>query len=168
MKRLLSCHVCVWVCLLADHSIFNKKHIQSQQLFSLLSKCLLKKVVLFLYCHSFIINSPTLHHLVSSSPLYSCRPMLEMTIPSTLDPTLAPPGCHVVSLFTQFTPYHIEGREWTNQDREAFADTGNVQWSDTSYSATCAKTPAKYITQAYTEWLGEKRTRLSTFWKQEV
>ncbi|XP_030296830.1 pyridine nucleotide-disulfide oxidoreductase domain-containing protein 2 [Sparus aurata] len=53
----------------------------------------------------------------------SARPMLEMTIPSTLDPTLAPPGCHVVSLFTQFTPYHIEGREWTNQDREAFADT---------------------------------------------
>ncbi|XP_073338558.1 pyridine nucleotide-disulfide oxidoreductase domain-containing protein 2 [Pagrus major] len=53
----------------------------------------------------------------------SARPMLEMTIPSVLDPTLAPPGCHVVSLFTQFTPYHIEGREWTNQDREAFADT---------------------------------------------
>ncbi|XP_041803527.1 pyridine nucleotide-disulfide oxidoreductase domain-containing protein 2 isoform X2 [Chelmon rostratus] len=57
----------------------------------------------------------------------SARPMLEMTIPSVLDPTLAPPGCHVVSLFTQFTPYHIEGREWTNQDREAFADTGNTQ-----------------------------------------
>ncbi|XP_054456352.1 pyridine nucleotide-disulfide oxidoreductase domain-containing protein 2 [Anoplopoma fimbria] len=53
----------------------------------------------------------------------SARPMLEMTIPSVLDPTLAPPGCHVVSLFTQYTPYHIEGREWTNQDREAYADT---------------------------------------------
>ncbi|XP_060943515.1 pyridine nucleotide-disulfide oxidoreductase domain-containing protein 2 [Limanda limanda] len=53
----------------------------------------------------------------------SARPMLEMTIPSVLDPTLAPPGCHVVSLFTQFTPYHIEGREWTDQDRDAFADT---------------------------------------------
>ncbi|KAM4599791.1 pyridine nucleotide-disulfide oxidoreductase domain-containing protein 2 [Fundulus diaphanus] len=53
----------------------------------------------------------------------SARPMLEMTIPSVLDPTLAPPGCHVVSLFTQFTPYLIEGREWTDQDREAFADT---------------------------------------------
>ncbi|KAF3842096.1 hypothetical protein F7725_024047 [Dissostichus mawsoni] len=50
-------------------------------------------------------------------------PMLEMTIPSVLDPTLAPPGCHVVSLFTQYTPYHIEGREWTDQDREAYADT---------------------------------------------
>ncbi|XP_012736101.3 pyridine nucleotide-disulfide oxidoreductase domain-containing protein 2 [Fundulus heteroclitus] len=53
----------------------------------------------------------------------SARPMLEMTIPSVLDPTLAPPGCHVVSLFTQFTPYLIEGREWTDQDREAFGDT---------------------------------------------
>ncbi|KAM3863337.1 pyridine nucleotide-disulfide oxidoreductase domain-containing protein 2 [Diretmus argenteus] len=52
----------------------------------------------------------------------SARPMLEMTIPSVLDPTLAPPGCHVVSLFIQFTPYHVEGREWTDQDREAFAD----------------------------------------------
>ncbi|XP_047458126.1 pyridine nucleotide-disulfide oxidoreductase domain-containing protein 2 [Mugil cephalus] len=53
----------------------------------------------------------------------SGRPMIEMTIPSVLDPTLAPPGSHVVSLFTQFTPYHIEGREWTDQDKEAFADT---------------------------------------------
>lgn len=53
---------------------------------------------------------------------FSKRAMLEMTIPSVLDPTLAPPGCHVVSLFTQFTPYYIEGREWTDQDREAYAD----------------------------------------------
>ncbi|MED6251724.1 Pyridine nucleotide-disulfide oxidoreductase domain-containing protein 2 [Ataeniobius toweri] len=53
----------------------------------------------------------------------SARPMVEMTIPSVLDPTLAPSGCHAVSLFTQFTPYHIEGKEWTEQDREAFADT---------------------------------------------
>ncbi|KAF7219983.1 pyridine nucleotide-disulfide oxidoreductase domain 2 [Nothobranchius furzeri] len=53
----------------------------------------------------------------------STRPMIEVTIPSVLDPTLAPPGCHVVSLFTQYTPYHIEGRNWTNQDREKFADT---------------------------------------------
>ncbi|XP_065152113.1 pyridine nucleotide-disulfide oxidoreductase domain-containing protein 2 isoform X2 [Paramisgurnus dabryanus] len=54
----------------------------------------------------------------------SSRPMLEMTIPSVLDPTLAPPGCHVVSIFTQFTPYWLEGhRAWTNEDRERFVDT---------------------------------------------
>ncbi|XP_077351346.1 pyridine nucleotide-disulfide oxidoreductase domain-containing protein 2-like isoform X2 [Festucalex cinctus] len=52
----------------------------------------------------------------------STRPMIEMTIPSVLDRTLAPSGSHVVSMFTQFTPFHIEGREWTEQDREAFAD----------------------------------------------
>lgn len=52
--------------------------------------------------------------------------MVEMTIPSVLDPTLAPPGCHVISLFTQFTPYHIEGKEWTDQDREAYADRGTT------------------------------------------
>uniref|UniRef100_A0A671QSE1 Pyridine nucleotide-disulfide oxidoreductase domain-containing protein 2 n=1 Tax=Sinocyclocheilus anshuiensis TaxID=1608454 RepID=A0A671QSE1_9TELE len=54
----------------------------------------------------------------------SSRPMIEMTIPSVLDPTLAPPGCHVVSLFIQFTPYLLEGRRaWTDEDRERFADT---------------------------------------------
>ncbi|XP_062318904.1 pyridine nucleotide-disulfide oxidoreductase domain-containing protein 2 isoform X1 [Osmerus eperlanus] len=54
----------------------------------------------------------------------SSRPMLEMTIPSVLDSTLAPSGCHVVSLFTQFTPYHLQGgRDWTDQDREAYADS---------------------------------------------
>lgn len=53
----------------------------------------------------------------------SSRPMIEMTIPSVLDPTLAPPGCHVVSLFIQYTPYYLEGREWTDKEKEAFADT---------------------------------------------
>ncbi|MFT7805847.1 pyridine nucleotide-disulfide oxidoreductase domain-containing protein 2 isoform X1 [Arapaima gigas] len=54
----------------------------------------------------------------------STRPMLEMCIPSVLDPTLAPPGCHVVSVFSQFTPYWLEGgRSWTENDREKYADT---------------------------------------------
>ncbi|TRY84079.1 hypothetical protein DNTS_008926 [Danionella cerebrum] len=56
--------------------------------------------------------------------LPSTRPMIEMTIPSVLDPTLAPPGCHVVSLFIQFTPYLLEGqRAWTSEDKERFADS---------------------------------------------
>ncbi|CAJ0951836.1 unnamed protein product [Ranitomeya imitator] len=32
------------------------------------------------------------------------RPMIELCIPSSLDPTLAPPGCHVISIFSQYTP----------------------------------------------------------------
>ena len=35
------------------------------------------------------------------------RPMIEMTLPSTLDHTVAPPGAHVAQMFVQFTPYFL-------------------------------------------------------------
>jgi phytoene dehydrogenase-like protein len=38
---------------------------------------------------------------------FSSKPMIEMTIPSVLDPTIAPPGHHVVTLFIQYAPYHV-------------------------------------------------------------
>jgi hypothetical protein len=41
----------------------------------------------------------------------SRKPVIEMTIPSSLDPTLAPKGHHVSSLFVQYAPYHIRVRE---------------------------------------------------------
>ena len=47
-----------------------------------------------------------------------------MCIPSSLDPTLAPPGCHVLSLFIQYTPYHLNDATWTDEIRNAFADKG--------------------------------------------
>lgn len=51
--------------------------------------------------------------------------MIELCIPSSLDPTLAPPGCHVVSLFTQYTPYTLAGgKVWDEQERNAYADKG--------------------------------------------
>ncbi|XP_064572782.1 pyridine nucleotide-disulfide oxidoreductase domain-containing protein 2 isoform X3 [Zonotrichia leucophrys gambelii] len=54
----------------------------------------------------------------------SSRPMIELCIPSVLDPGLAPPGCHVVSLFTQYTPSVLAGgRCWDEQARNAYADT---------------------------------------------
>ncbi|XP_047408393.1 pyridine nucleotide-disulfide oxidoreductase domain-containing protein 2 isoform X5 [Sciurus carolinensis] len=55
--------------------------------------------------------------------LPSHRPMIELCIPSSLDPTLAPPGCHVISLFTQYTPYTLAGgKVWDEQERNAYAD----------------------------------------------
>lgn len=51
---------------------------------------------------------------------------MELCIASSLDPTLAPAGCHVASLFTQYTPYHIEGREWTDEDKTSYADRGKL------------------------------------------
>ena len=52
---------------------------------------------------------------------YSRNPMIELTIPSSLDPTLAPPGHHVCLFFTQYTPYNLEGG-WTKEAKEKYAN----------------------------------------------
>src|SRR5262249_49748081 len=39
---------------------------------------------------------------------YSRRPYLDIIIPSTLDPSMAPPGKHVMSIFVQYAPYHLK------------------------------------------------------------
>lgn len=54
-------------------------------------------------------------------------PVIEVLIPSTLDATLAPPGCHVASLFCQhFQRYLPEGSLWSDKREgvvEAIIDT---------------------------------------------
>lgn len=53
----------------------------------------------------------------------SARPVIEMTLPSSLDSTLAPAGKHVVSLFVQYTPYRLAEGKWDDAGRkDAFAD----------------------------------------------
>jgi phytoene dehydrogenase-like protein len=49
------------------------------------------------------------------------RPVLECTIPSVVDPTVAPPGRHLMSIFVQYAPYELRDGTWDDQ-REAFAD----------------------------------------------
>ena len=54
---------------------------------------------------------------------FSARPYINVVIPSTVDPTVAPPGKHVMSCFVQYAPYHIkEGPENWPSRREAFGD----------------------------------------------
>ena len=44
---------------------------------------------------------------------WSRQPVVEMVIPSTLDPSLAPPGRHVASLFVQHVAPHLpDGKSW--------------------------------------------------------
>ena len=47
-----------------------------------------------------------------------------MLIPSLLDPSLAPPGKHIMSIFVQYAPYALSGADgdWDAQ-RDAFGDT---------------------------------------------
>src|SRR5512145_1401834 len=54
---------------------------------------------------------------------YSRRPYINMVIPSLTDPSVAPPGKHVMSCFVQYAPYNLkEGGTWDDH-RDAFADT---------------------------------------------
>ncbi len=51
----------------------------------------------------------------------SRRPYIDMIIPTLLDPTMAPPGGHVVSCFVQYAPYRLAGNDvWDDAAREAF------------------------------------------------
>jgi phytoene dehydrogenase-like protein len=48
----------------------------------------------------------------------SSRPIVEMTIPTSVDLTLAPPGHHLLSLFVQYAPYELADGAWDERSRE--------------------------------------------------
>ena len=52
----------------------------------------------------------------------SSLPWLEATIPSLLDPTLASPGRHVMSVYVQYTPYRLKDGDW----RRAKGEVGDL------------------------------------------
>lgn len=51
----------------------------------------------------------------------SQEPILEITLPSAVDDTLAPAGHHVMSMFVQYAPYKLAEGTW-DQQREALGD----------------------------------------------
>jgi phytoene dehydrogenase-like protein len=53
---------------------------------------------------------------------FSKQPYLELAIPSLTDPSLAPPGKHVMSIYMQYAPYKLKGSDWDSQ-RVALGDT---------------------------------------------
>jgi phytoene dehydrogenase-like protein len=52
---------------------------------------------------------------------YSRRPYIDMVIPSLTDPSVAPPGKHVLSCFVQYAPYKLAEGNWDEQ-KKAFGD----------------------------------------------
>ena len=51
----------------------------------------------------------------------SRRPYMDIIIPSMLDPGMAPPGKHVMSIFVQYAPYRLNGG-WNDARREQLGD----------------------------------------------
>jgi phytoene dehydrogenase-like protein len=52
---------------------------------------------------------------------FSRRPYMDIILPSMLDPSMAPPGQHVMSIFVQYAPYHLREGTWPEK-REALGD----------------------------------------------
>jgi phytoene dehydrogenase-like protein len=52
---------------------------------------------------------------------FSPDPYCDVTIPSLLDPSMAPAGCHVLSAHVQYAPYALAQGDWTSR-REALGD----------------------------------------------
>jgi phytoene dehydrogenase-like protein len=53
---------------------------------------------------------------------FSRQPYLEIAIPSLADPSLAPPGKHVMSIYMQYAPFKLKNSDWESQ-RVALGDT---------------------------------------------
>jgi phytoene dehydrogenase-like protein len=54
---------------------------------------------------------------------FSRRPAMEISIPTVTDPTMAPPGKHVMSIFVQYANYDLSKHGNRDQQREAFGNT---------------------------------------------
>jgi len=53
---------------------------------------------------------------------FSRQPYLEATIPSLTDPSLAPPGKHVMSIYAQYAPFKLKNSDWETE-RVTLGDT---------------------------------------------
>jgi phytoene dehydrogenase-like protein len=54
---------------------------------------------------------------------WSRDPYIDMLIPTQVDPTMAPPGKHMMTVFVQYCPPTLATGEWTDADRDAFGKT---------------------------------------------
>nr|WP_309501651.1 NAD(P)/FAD-dependent oxidoreductase [uncultured Roseovarius sp.] len=59
---------------------------------------------------------------------WSAKPYIDMLIPSQIDPTMAPSGSHMMTVFVQYAPYDLEvngtrsGANWDDAQRAAMAE----------------------------------------------
>ena len=56
---------------------------------------------------------------------FSRRPFLDCCVQSTVDPDMSPPGKHVMSCFTMYTPYELADSDW-DAERENLGDAAQA------------------------------------------
>jgi phytoene dehydrogenase-like protein len=78
------------------------------------------------HLHATIHVAPDIDYLQrayqeAADGLPSREPMLEIFLQTPSDPTLAPPGKHLLSIFAQYYPYRRKDGPWTQERRSAVA-----------------------------------------------
>jgi len=64
---------------------------------------------------------------------WSADPYVDMLIPTQIDPTMAPPGKHYMSVFIQYAPPTLSGgRDWNGPAKHEFAETVLSQIAENS------------------------------------
>jgi phytoene dehydrogenase-like protein len=63
---------------------------------------------------------------------WSQDPYVDMLIPTQTDPTMAPPGKHMMTVFVQYAPPKIRGGDWTPEDKAGFEKSVIDQIADHS------------------------------------
>lgn len=105
--------------------------------------------------HGCISISPSVEYLerACDDAKYGCvseAPYLEAVIPSLRDPSLAPPGRHVMSVFVQYAPYELKDGSWDDRTRATLARNVVETLSEyapnlaTAVEASSVVTPADY------------------------
>ncbi|TNE58536.1 MAG: NAD(P)/FAD-dependent oxidoreductase, partial [Alphaproteobacteria bacterium] len=54
---------------------------------------------------------------------WSKDPYVDLIVPTMVDPTMAPPGKHFMSVFVQYCPPKLAEGDWTDEKRDAFGKT---------------------------------------------
>ncbi|PIO73822.1 hypothetical protein TELCIR_04189 [Teladorsagia circumcincta] len=76
---------------------------------------------------------------------WSQRPVIEMTIPSVVDRSLVPDdSSHVISLFTQCTPYTLKAGPWNDERKEQYARHGTMFNEIDSYAPNFSNSVVGY------------------------
>jgi phytoene dehydrogenase-like protein len=75
-----------------------------------------------------ITISPNMEYLERAyddwkSGTWSRKPWLDISIPSLIDPTVAPDDGHMMTVFVQYVPPNLADGEWTPEKRDAFGET---------------------------------------------
>lgn len=52
----------------------------------------------------------------------SQKPYVEAYMQSSTDPSIVPAGKHTISMFCQYAPYHLKGRQWSDEVKNEMAD----------------------------------------------